>query len=88
MKLYTYYAEDDDFIDIIEDILKCSDYSDKILSSDLKIEDENDISVFLVDKDTNTIAFDYNFFISFMKKFSDRIVDDYVEHNRPFLKGE
>lgn len=88
MKLYTYYAEDEDFFTIIEDILKYSDYSDEILYNNLEIEDENNIKVFVIDNDSNTIIFDYSFFISFMKNFSNRIIDDYIEHNPSFLKGK
>lgn len=88
MKLYTYYAEDGDFLVIIENIIEASDYSDEILYSNLEIEDENGNCVFVIDDDSNTITFDYNFFISFMKDFSDKIIDDYVESNHQFSKGE
>lgn len=88
MKLYTYYAEDEDFYNVIENIIEASNYSDENLYSNLEIEDEEGERVFAIDDEDNTIAFDYNFFNSFMKNFTDRVIDNYVEHNRPFLKED
>lgn len=88
MKLYTYYADDDDFYDIIENIIEANDYSDEILYSNLEIKDEEGKRVFAIDDEDNTITFDYNFFNSFMKNFTDRVIDNYVEHNHPFLKED
>ena len=88
MKLYTYYAEDDNFYNIIDDIIEANDYSDEILYSNLEIEDEEGKRVFNIDDEDNTITFDYNFFSSFMKNFTNRVIDNYVEHNHPFLKED
>lgn len=88
MKLYTYYAENDNFYNIIDDIVNAGEYSDENLYSNLEIEDEEGKRVFAIDDEDNTITFDYNFFNSFMKNFTDRVIDNYVEHNHPFLKED
>lgn len=88
MKLYTYYTDDNDFYDIIEDIIEASNYSNEILYTNLGVEDDNGKRVFAINDEDNTITFDYNFFNSFMKNFTDRVIDNYVEHNHPFLKED
>lgn len=80
MKLYTYYA-DDELYNIIDEIVSASEYSDEILYSNLGIEDDNGTRVFAIEDDSNTITFDYNFFTSFMKNFTNRVIDNYVEYN-------
>lgn len=80
MKLYTYYA-DDELYNIIDEIVSASEYSDEILYSNLGVEDDNGTRVFAIEDDSNTITFDYNFFTSFMKNFTNRVIDNYVEYN-------
>lgn len=78
MKLYTYYAENDNFYNIIDDIVNAGEYSDKNLYSNLKIEDEEGKRVFDIDDEDNTITFDYDFFTSFMKDYANKIIENYL----------
>ena len=81
MKLYTYYAEDDDFCNIIDDIIEASKYSDEPIYDNLEIEEEDGTRVFAIENDNNLIVFDYNFFISFMKDYVDRAIENYLDNN-------
>lgn len=78
MKLYTYYADDNEFYNIIEDIIESSNYSDEILYSNFGVEDGNGKKVFAVNDNDNTIIFDYNFFTSFMKDYTNKVVKNYL----------
>ena len=88
MKLYTYYAEDGDFYNIIDDMIETKKYSDEILYSNLEIEDENGTKVFVIDDDENTITFDYNFFISFMEDYADKIIKNYLDNNHNIIEED
>lgn len=81
MKLYTYYAENDNFYNIIDDIVNAGEYSDENLYSNLKIEDEEGKRVFVIDDEDNTITFDYDFFTSFMKDYADKTIKNYLNNN-------
>lgn len=88
MKFYTYYAEDDDFYNIIDDIVKMGDHSDEILYSNLKIENEEGEEIFAIEDDSNSITFDYNFFISFMKDYTDKVIKNYLDNIHYTIKED